>query len=280
MSRSMRRSKVIRANVRRTPAVLLLIALAVVIAADRFIGLGMNGFDYAALILVTLFALKGYLQGLVNTVFSLLGYILGAIGASLLSPSAAAWAMNHTGIGKGLSERLDKLLPILSDLPVGAPGTTTGIASALSFLEKNPNAQKALQEQPLLLQAFQTANPSFMANGSLMKAPVENLNDWLVYSLLRIMAVFILFLLLKLLFVLVGKLITSLMNLSVVMGTANRTAGMALGLLVGFIVLYMLAGTIIPFLGSLEFIKVPPAFAESKVLVWFNALVAFLGSLR
>ena len=79
---------------------------------------------------------------------------------------------------------------------------------------------------------------------------------------------------------LIGKLITNLMNLSMVMGTANRTAGMFLGLLVGLVVLYVLVGTIIPFLGSLEFVKVPPAFSESKVLVWFNALISFVGNVR
>lgn len=279
MAYNLRRSKANRTNIRRTPIILLLLALAALIAADRFIGLGMNGFDYAALVLIALFALKGYLQGLVNTVFSLLGYILGAIGAILFSPSVAAWAMTHTGLGQGLSERLGKLIPQLSVIPVTAPSTTTGISSAATWLAANPSARQALEGHPLLRQAFQTANP-FASDGAVLAAPVANLNDWLVYSLLRILAVFLLFLVFKLVLALIGHLITSLMNLSTILGTANRTAGMALGLLVGFIVLYVLVGTVIPFLGSLHFVKIPPAFTDSKVLSWFNALVAFIGKMR
>ena len=276
MTRNLRQSNAMRTRIRRTPIVLLLLGLAALIAADRFIGLGLNGFDYAALILITLFALKGYLQGLVNTVFSLLGYVAGAIGAILLSPSLAAWALKHTGLGPGLSERLGKMLPMLSGIPATAPSTTSGLSSAAAWLAANPAAKQALAGQPLLRQAFQTANP-FPAGGA---APATNLNDLLVYSLLRILAVFLLFLLFKLVLALIGHFITSLMNLSTVLGTANRTAGMAFGLLIGFIILYVLVGTVIPFLGSLHFLKIPAAFTDSKVLSWFNALVAIIGKSR
>lgn len=279
MTRNLRRSKAMRTNIRRTPIVLLLLGLAALIAADRFIGLGLNGVDYAALILVTLFALKGYLQGLVNTVFSLFGYILGAVGAILLSPSLASWAIKNTGLGTGLSERLEKLIPVLSGIPATAPSTASGLSSAAAWLAANPAARKALEGQPWLQQAFQTANPFLAANpflttGSVQAAPVTNFKDLLVYSLLRILAVFLLFLAFKLVLMLIGHFITSLMNLSTVLGTANRTAGMALGLLVGFIILYVLVGTVIPFLGSLHFLKIPQAFSESRILYWFNVLVS------
>ena len=278
MSRSIRRSKAIRANIQRTPIVLLFLCVAAVIAADRFLELGLNGFDYAALIVIALFALKGYLQGLVNTVFSLLGYIGGAIGAILLSPAAAGWAMQHTGLGKALGERLSKMLPLLSAVPVPAPDTTEKLTTPASWIGSTPAAQKALEGQPLLMQVLGTANP-VVGEGGAFAAPVANLNDWLVWSLLRILAVFVLFLGIKLLLVLAGKLITALMTLSTVLGTANRTGGMAVGLLVGLIILYVLVGAVIPFLGSLHILSVPDAFAESKCLFWFNQLVALRGKL-
>ncbi len=278
MSRSIRRSKAICANIQRTPIVLLFLGVAAIIAADRFLGFGLNGFDYGALIVLALFALKGYLQGLVNTVFSLLGYIGGAIGAMLLSPAAAGWAMQHTGLGKALGERLAKMLPLLSSVPVPAPETTEQLTTAVNWVGSSPAAQQALEGQPLLMQVLGTANPVIGTTGA-FDAPVANLNDWLVWSLLRILAVFVLFLGIKLLLVLAGKLITALMTMSTVLGTANRTGGMALGLLVGLVIVYVLVGVVIPFLGSLHLVSIPDAFTESKCLYWFNQLVALRGKL-
>ncbi len=279
MSHQNRRNKAIRNNVQRTPIVLLILGILAVVAGDIFLDFGLNGFDYAALVILGFFALKGYLQGIINTVFSVVGYVVGAVSAILLSSPAAAWVLEHTDFAEGLAKRLNKMVPLLSQIPVATPDTTSGITNAVGWLQTNPTAAKALESQPLLQQTFETANP-VLTNIEGFTTTTMTLNDWLVYSLLRILGMFILFMLIKFLFVIIGHFITSMMNLSTVMGTANRMAGMGLGLLAGIVILYVLYGTVIPFIGGLHLIKIPESFSEAKTLIVFHKLLDVIAEWR
>ena len=115
MARSYQKTKANRKAVSRTPLVLLLLAVAALIAMDiaqetGLIGfdLGLTLFDDIALVALALFALKGYLQGIVITIFSMAGYLGGLVGGVLLSPALASLAMNRTRLGELLSEAGDK----------------------------------------------------------------------------------------------------------------------------------------------------------------------------
>jgi hypothetical protein len=60
------------------------------------------------------------------------------------------------------------------------------------------------------------------------------------------------------------------------MGTANRTAGMALGLATGILICYIVFVFAIPALGAIQVLKVPEGYTESVVLIWFNKLIQLI----
>ncbi len=276
MARSYQKTKANRKAVSRTPLVLLLLAVAALIAMDiaqetGLIGfdLGLTLFDDIALVALALFALKGYLQGIVITIFSMAGYLGGLVGGVLLSPALASLAMNRTRLGELLSDRLEQVVPALSKIPVGTPDALGQLHTATEWVSQTPAAVALLQENPLIQQVL-AASSRLLPPEYLFTAPVENLNGWLVWSLLRLLSFFVLFWVVKLLFALVGRLFTALTDMSALLSTANRMAGMALGLVIGLLLVYVVYTTLLPFLGSLGLIRLPESFSESLVLVWIK----------
>ncbi len=279
MPSGLKKSRNFNKQARRAPLVLLFLLIAAIIAADRFLDFGLNGFDYAALVILALFALKGYVQGLVNTVFSLLGYAAGILGAILLGSPAASLLMSRTGLGEVLSGRLGTLSPKLQSISVKPPDATGQIENAGRWLENHTEALTALEGHPMLEQILRTSNMA-LPDAEKLQAPVTNLEELLVWSLLRIGAMFMLFLIIKLLLVLAGKGLTSMMDLSATLGTANRTGGMLLGLLAGLAIVYVVMGLILPFLGSLQLVKIPGTLEESGLVKLYQNLFALCAEWR
>jgi uncharacterized membrane protein required for colicin V production len=83
----------------------------------------------------------------------------------------------------------------------------------------------------------------------------------------------VLFFVIKLIIVLIGRLLLLAFNSSALLGTANRSAGMLVGLAVGLLVCYVIFVFAIPTLGSLGMIKVPESYTQSVIMAWFNSLV-------
>jgi hypothetical protein len=77
----------------------------------------------------------------------------------------------------------------------------------------------------------------------------------------------------KLLIVLIGKLLTSVLSTSSILGTANRTGGMALGLTAGLLICYIVFIFAIPTLASIKIIEIPETYSQSIMLSWFNKLI-------
>lgn len=286
MSRYQGKQKTVRARVQRTPIVLLMVAILLLLALDigyetgfLTVDVGLTVWDDIALVVVALFALKGYLQGIGLTVFSLAGYLGGIIGAVLLSPVLASLAMNRTTLDDMLRRRLEQVMPTLSAIPAQAPDSLEQLHSAAHWVAENPSISDFLRDNPVIAQVLDGAG-AFLPAAHLLTAPVQTVGDWLVWSLLRLIAFFVLFWMIKLLFLLVGRLFTSLSDLSAVMGLANRLAGMALGLVVGVVLVYVLMATLLPFLGSLGLVKLPESYAGSLFLTWLNRLIALGGKSR
>ena len=263
-------------SVSRTPIVLLVLAILVLLAVDIGHELGWIGFDFGltvfddiALAVLALFAIKGYLQGIVITVFSLAGYVGGLVGGALLSAPLAAFTMNRTSLGDLLGERLDAMIPAISTIPVGTPDALEQLHTATAWLSQTPAAVKLLEENPLIGQVM-AASAGMLPAEYLFAAPVQNLRDWLVWSLLRLLAFFVLFWVIKLVFTLVGRLFTVLTDMSVLLSTANRVGGMVLGLAIGLLLIYVAYTTIFPFLGSLGILRLPESFSDSLFLVWIK----------
>ena len=279
MAKSLQRNRPAGRSVSRMPIVLLVLAVVVLLAIDLghesgWIGfdMGLTLFDDIALVVLALFALKGYLQGIVVTVFSLAGYVGGLIGGALLSAPLAAFTMNRTKLGDMLGERLDEVIPALASVPVGTPDALDQLHTATAWLSQTPAAVKLIEENPLIGQVL-AASAGLLPEEHLFAAPVQNLRDWLVWSLLRLLAFFVLFWVIKLVFALVGRLFTVLTDMSALLSTANRVGGMMLGLAIGLLLTYVVYTTILPFLGSLGILRLPDSFSESLFLVWIKQFV-------
>ena len=286
VSRKGGNKKAFRDSVRRTPIVMLVAIGCVLLGLDigHEAGFlvhdpGLTLFDDIAIVVMVLFAVKGYLQGIGMTAFSLVGYVAGLVGAVFLSPALAAFTMNRTGLDEAVSQRLEKVLPALSDIPVKTPDALEQLKTATQWLSDSPAAMKLATENPLLRQVLESSG-EWLPDAAMFSVPVADLNGWLSWSLLRLLSFFVLFWLIKLVFVLIGRLITKLTDLSVTLGTANRVAGMTLGLLIGVLIVYVVYATVIPFLGSLGWLHVPDSFANSLFLSWIQKLIALGGKMR
>jgi len=267
------RPRPVASAVSRMPAVLLFLAVLLFIAADLILKLGFNWVDYVLVTIVALFGFKGYLKGLVNTVFSLGGYIIGLICALIFSPKLALLAMEKTTLGQIMGDRINDFIPALSSISAVKINDTQ---NALDFIQNTPELYGALTENPNYRQILSITSVAADTD-ALYANNIQTLNDVIVYSILKIIALFVLFVAVKLIVVIIGRLLTSFLGTSATLGTANRTGGMIIGLATGLLVCYVAFMLIIPMLGSINIIKIPEAYAQSKVLTWFGD---FLKSLK
>lgn len=255
--------------VSRFPAVILFLAVLLFIAADLFLDLGFNWVDYVLVIVVALFGFKGYLRGLANTLFSLGGYVVGLVAAMLFSPKLALLAMEKTRLGQIMGDRINQFVPALSTISAVKISDTK---NALDFIQNTPELYGALTQNPNYRQIL--AITSMAADTDALYANnVHTLNDAIVYSVLKIIALFVLFVGVKLIMVIIGRLLTTFMGTRATLGTANRTAGMLIGFGAGLLVCYVAFMMFIPMLGSINIIKIPEAYAQSKVLAWFGDFI-------
>lgn len=261
------------ATMNRLPAIILFLAVALFIVADLVLGFDFNWVDYAMVIIVGLFGLKGYIKGLVNSVFSLGGYLLGLVCALIFSPKVAILAMQKTSWGKSIGDKINELLPALSSV------NTIKVNEAQSTMElinKHPEVDSAVSANPLLKQLMSVTNAA-AETSSVYSETVITINDLIVFTILKVLAIVVLFIVVKLLVVLIGKLLTSVLSSSAILGTANRTGGMALGLAAGLLICYIVFIFAIPTLASINIIKIPETYAQSIMLSWFSKLLV-LGS--
>lgn len=255
---------------------ILLLAVGLFIAADLLFGFDFNWVDYAIVVIIALYGLKGYFRGLINTVFSLVGYILGMVFAYLFSPKLALLVMQKTGIGEIVGERIESIIPAISQLPAMSFGDAE---SSLKLLEKSPEISGAISESPFLKQ-FMMITSSAADTGTACQDTIVTMNDMLTFTILKVLAIIAIFIVVKLLVVILGKILTSILNYSTIMSTANRTGGMALGLGSGIILTYLVFAFIIPFIGSLNIIRLPDPFSNSVVMGWFNNIMISLSGSR
>ena len=271
-----RRPRPVATAINRIPAILLFLAVALFIAADLLLGFDFNWIDYTVVIIIALFGLRGYIRGLINTIFSLVGYIAGIICAFLFSPKLALLAMQKTGIGKSIGTKVQSLIPALSDMQAI---NINEAGSSLDLLNKNPDLNSAISGNPLLKQLITITN-SAADTGSAYKDTVLTVNDMITFTLLKVLAIVVIFIVVKLVIVLIGKLLTSILSHSTIMGTANRTGGMIIGLGIGVIIIYVICVYAIPIIGSMDILKIPDTYSESIVLKWFNDAILLVNGSR
>jgi len=258
----------------RLPLVLLILAVALFIAADLLLGFDFNWVDYTIVIIIALFGIKGYIKGLINTIFSLAGYLIGMLAAYLLSPKVTLIAMQKTTLGDTITNKLSEVIPAVSSIG-GFKISDTQSDSALSIMGKIPELEKAVSENAMLKQLMSTTN-TVVETGTMYSETVVTVNDLIVFTILKVITFIILFILIKLLIVIIGKLLTKVLSSSAILGTANRTGGLAVGLAVGILICYVIFVIAIPILGSINIIKVPETYTDSIALSWFNKLILLI----
>lgn len=272
MRNSYGRPKPVAAAINRLPVILLFLAVALFIAADVFLDMDFNWLDYAIVIVIALYGLKGYLKGLINTIFSLIGYLAGLIAAYIFSPKLALFVMQKTSIGRSMGNKLNEAIPVLSNVE---NMKVSEARSMLTLADKIPELQKAVSENQLLKQLLSVTGTAAEA-GSMYQETVVTVNDLIVFSVLRVLTFVVLFFAVKLIILLIGKLLTGVLNSNAILGTANRTGGMAIGFIEGILICYLIFVFVIPALGSINIIKMPENYTKSMVLGWFNKLIALI----
>lgn len=266
--------KPVAATMNSFPLVLLLLAVALFIAADLLLGFDFNWVDYAIVIIIALFGLKGYIKGLINTVFSLAGYLIGMLAAYLLSPKITLLAMQKTALGDTITNKLSEVIPAVSSIGSFKISETQS-ESALSIIGKIPELEKAVSENAMLKQLMSVTNTA-VETGNMYSETIVTVNDLIVFTILKVIVFIILFILIKLLIVIIGKILTNVLSTSAILGTANRTAGMIIGFAVGILLCYVGFVLIIPTLGSINLIKIPETYIDSIALSWFNKLILLI----
>lgn len=274
MRHSYGKPKPVAATMNSLPLVFLILAVALFIAADLLLEFDFNWLDYAIVIIIALFGLKGYIKGFINTVFSLAGYLIGILAAYLFSPKLTLITMQKTTLGNTITEKLSEVIPAVSN--IGSFKISESQSdSVLSLIGKVPEIEKAISENTLLKQIMSVTNTA-VETGSMYSETIITVNDLITFTILKVLVFIILFILIKLLVVIIGKLLTKVLSSSAILGTTNRTAGMAVGFAVGILVCYIVFVFAIPTLGSISIIKVPETYTDSIVLLWFNKLIMLI----
>ncbi|NLM28346.1 MAG: CvpA family protein [Clostridiaceae bacterium] len=251
----------------KIPLIMLLILLACIIVADWIFKLGLNWVDYTLIGIIFLSAFIGYVRGLIGAVFSLVGYVAAVICAALFSEPVALFIMKNTKIAELINEKLKDIYSGISIPVFNQSLDLSSIQSNSQMLEQIPELQEFLQENSMLGQLFENVSPLESASQAISGA-LSSITDVLVFSIIKVISVIALFFVVKIAVSIVGMLVNSLISQSNFLSTTNKTIGLALGAIIGCLVVFVVCSYIVPFIGSMNIIKIPAEYQQSKVVGW------------
>lgn len=251
----------------KIPLIMLLVLLGCIIGSDLLFKLGLNWVDYIIIGIVFLSAFIGYVRGLIGAVFSLVGYVAAVICSVLFSEHVALLIMKNTRITESITEKLRDMYSGISIPAFNQSLDLSSIQSNGQILEQFPELQKFLQENLMFGQLFENVNPLASGSQSISNA-LSSLMDVLVFSVLKVISIIAVFIIVKLVVSIIGMLVNSLISQSNFLSTTNKTIGLALGAIIGCLVVYVVFSFIMPFTGSMNIIKMPAEYQQSKVIGW------------
>lgn len=255
-----------RTSTDRIPLIMLIIFLAGIIILDKVFRFGLNWVDYTIIGVVFFCAFIGYIKGLISAVFSLVGYIAATVCAVLFSDQVARLIMERTQIRQKVEDALVNAysgIPAFKDMSLNLNDVTNNY----EFLNQHPELQSFLQENMMFGQLFESVNP--LASGAeAISNVITSITDLLVYSVLKVISIILVFFVVKMIVVIVGKLVNTLISQSNFLSTTNKTIGLALGTIIGCLIVFIAVSYIIPFIGSLSIIQMPDEYGQSQVLSW------------
>ncbi|NLM10975.1 MAG: CvpA family protein [Clostridiaceae bacterium] len=259
-----------RSSTDKIPLIMLLLFLAAIIALDYFLKWGLNWVDYTIIGVVFFSAFVGYVRGLIKAVFSLVGYIVAVICSVLFSEPVALFIMEKTQIRETIAKALENAY---SNFTVPAFNQTVDfsvIESSNQLFEKFPSLKEFLNNNMMFGQLFNMANP-LEAGAEVLSGAITSITDLLVFSVLKVISIIIVFFAVKLIISVIGGIINSLISQSNILSTTNKTIGLALGAVIGCLVVFVAASYVVPFLGSLNILNIPKEYGESIILGYFFA---------
>lgn len=256
-----------RTSTDKIPLIMLLIFLGGIILLDFFLKLGLNWVDYTIIGIVFFCAFIGYIRGLISAVFSLVGYIAAVVCAVFFSEPVAILIMEKTKISAAVEEALQNAyssIPVFNQETLDFSGN---IQTNHQLMQKYPELGEFLKENMMFGQLFDSVNP--LASGAeTIRNVVTSITDLLVFSIMKVVAIILIFMIVKLIVVIVGKLVNSIISQSNFLNTTNKTIGLALGLVIGCLIVFISVSYIIPFIGSLNIVNMPDEYGQSHVLSW------------
>ncbi|HEY8500087.1 MAG TPA: CvpA family protein [Clostridia bacterium] len=256
-----------RTGTEKIPLIMLLVLLICIIGSDWIFKLGLNWVDYTIIGIVFLSAFIGYVRGLIGALFSLVGYVAAVVCAVLFSEHVALFIMKNTRITESITESLKNLYSGISIPAFSQSLDLSAIKNNAQVLEQIPELQKFLQDNTMFGQMFQNVNPLASVSGAISNA-LTSITDVLVFSVLKVISIIAVFIVVRLVVAIVGMLVNSLISQSNFLSTTNKTIGLALGAIIGCVVVFVICSYIIPFIGSMNIIKMPAEFQQSKVIGW------------
>ncbi len=251
-----------RSSTDKIPLFMLLIFLAGIILLDKILKFGLNWVDYTIVGIVFFCAFVGYVKGLIGAVFSLVGYVAAVVCAVLFSEPVAVFIMDKTRIGEAVTESLQGLY---SDLSVQTFNQSVDISGIQNNIPDE--LQDFFRENTMFQHLFDNVNP-LKSGSEAISNVVTSITDILVFSILKVIAIIAVFFIVKLAILIVGRLVNSLISQSNFLSTTNKTIGLALGAISGCLVVFVAVTYIIPFIDSMNIIRMPLEYQNSMVLGW------------
>lgn len=256
-----------RSSTDKIPLIMLLVFLAAIILMDYLFKLNLNWVDYTIIGVVFFCAFVGYVRGLIGAVFSLAGYLAAVVCAVLFSEPVALLIMEKTKIGESISKALEDAYASISIPSFSQAVDFSGIQNNNQLLDKFPDLKSFFSENSMFGTLFNNVNP-FESGAKAVGDAITSIADVLVFSVIKVISIIAVFFVVKLIISIIGRLINSMISQNNFLSTTNKTIGLALGAIIGCLIVFVAVSYIVPFIGSMNIINIPQEYEQSQVIGW------------
>ncbi|NLY18590.1 MAG: CvpA family protein [Clostridiaceae bacterium] len=256
----------------KIPLYMQLFLLAAILAANYIFKLGLNWVDFTIIGIIFFFAFIGYIKGLIGAVFSLAGYVIAVICAVLFAEPVALLVMEKTKIRETIAKALENAYSGFSIPAFSQSIDFSKFQNGNQLIESNAELQQFFKDNEIFHHLFDNVNP-LQSGAQAISNVVTSITDMLVFAVLKVIAIIALFLIVKLIITIVTGIINNIISASNFLSTTNKTIGLVLGTIIGCFVVFVAISYIVPFVGSLNIIKIPEEYINSQVIRWAFAPV-------
>lgn len=259
-----------RTRTDRIPLYMLLVLLAVILILNYFFNLGLNTVDFTIIGIIFFCAFIGYIKGLIGAVFSLAGYAIAVVCAVLFAEPVALFVMEKTKIGETVNRALENAYSNFTIPAFSQSLDFSKFQSGNQLIESNAELQQFFKDNEIFHHLFENVNP-LKSGAQVISNVISSITDVLVFSVLKVLAIIAVFFIVKIIIAIVAALVNNLISASNILSTTNKTIGMVLGAVIGCFVVFVAISYVVPFVGSLNIVKIPDEYINSQVIRWIFA---------